>query len=220
MRTSRQTAGSKLGLFAGAGLALALAFATVGRLQSAPSRSAAGFWSGLAVNGSQYTRFSNIQQMTDFADVVILGRIDTVARGRIFVGDPNAGERGKAYYLSASVIVDEILAGKPLVGDESKLTIELFAPSIDAIPAVLGSVPKEQTVFFLINKAHHPANANLASDQLAIESAYYEIIGDQAAFRNVDGRAQGRPELDPEDPMARYNGMVFTDLAAEIRSLR
>lgn len=91
---------------------------------------------------------------------------------------------------------------------------------LDAIPAVLAGVPKEPVVFFLVNKANHPANAGVSSAQLAIESAYYEIIGDQAAFRNVGGRARARPELDPNDAMAKYDGMSFSDFVAEIRSLK
>lgn len=217
MRTSKPR--PTVALLIGPILAVGLGVASFWLLAEAPSTGASSFWNGLAVNGSQYTRFGSIEEMTDFADVVVLGHMTAVSRGRVIVGDPADGERGKAYYLSASVVIDEVLAGSLLDPSGTTIIVELFAPNVDAIPTLIADVPAEQTIYFLINKAHHPANAGLSTKQLAFEAGYYEIIGDQAVFRNVGGAARARPDLDAADPLAILDGRSFSDVVALIRAL-
>lgn len=219
MRTSKPERRPTVALLVGPLLALAFGAASFWRLAQAPSAGASPFWNDLAVNGSQYTRFALLEEMTDFADLVVLGHMTKVERGRVIVGDPSAGERGKAYYLSASVVIDEVLAGAPRDPSDKTITVELFAPNVDAIPSLIADVPAEQTIYFLINKAHHPANVGLPAKQLEVEAGFYEIIGDQAVFRDVGGNAKARPELDPSDPLATLDGRRFLDLVALIRSL-
>lgn len=177
------------------------------------------FWSALAVEGSQYTRFASLREMADFSSVVVVGRITAIENGRVFVGDPNDGERGKAYYLSATLAIDEVLDGQAVDRTAKTLVVELFASNRDAIPTIMADVPTEQSIFFLLNKAQHPATAGASAAQKKVEERYYEIIGDQALLRDIGGKVATRPELDPLDPIAKYEGLTFSDVVAEVRLL-
>lgn len=178
------------------------------------------FWNLLDVEGTQYTRFSSLDDMTNAATVVLVGRITDVQPGRVIVGDPEAGERGKAYYLAASLQVEEVVHGSLLGAHDRAITVELFAPSVDAVPLVLETAPRERGLFFLLNKAKHPATEGLAPAERAQEAAYYEIMGDQALLRDVDDRATLAAAVDAPDFVLALEGRSFSAVVDEVRALQ
>jgi hypothetical protein len=121
--------------------------------------------------------------------------------------------------LNAAVEIDAVLHGELAGGSADKITVELFAPNPEAIPVIIGRVPTEQAVFFLLNKAVHPATAYLSQVERAAEGRYYEIIGSQAVLTSVDGKVQVREDVPQGEFPRGLNETSFQELVASIRRL-
>jgi len=177
------------------------------------------FWELLHIDGAQYKWFGSLEEMTAESSVVVVGHIIAVSEGRVFIPEPKYADRASAHYLNARLQVDEVVHGALAHSGASEITIELFAPNVEAIPLVLKSVPTDTSMFFLLNKAVHPATANLPPLERAAEAKYYEIMGEQARLEK-QGDIVGIPAIisDGEFP-SNLAGRKFDDVLAVIQAL-
>jgi hypothetical protein len=140
----------------------------------------AGFWTQIHVNGA-YEPYGSLGAMADAASAVVVGHFDAVSKGRVFDPEPEYGDRGAAFYLNATFVVDDVLRGSLADPSTNTITVELFVGSSSEVPKT--AVPTDRQILFLINKAAHPTNANLSAQQRTVEARYYEILGGQVQGR-------------------------------------
>jgi hypothetical protein len=205
----------------GAVIFATVVFAGLGGLSgsSASTRGEPDFWELLHAEGAQYQWFESLEDMSAASSVVIVGRIVSVTDGRVFNPEPEYGERGKVYYLAATVEVESVLHGSLARAGARSITVELFAPNVAAIPLIKESTPSETSIFFLLNKAVHPATAGLSRQDRASEAQYYEIMGEQAHLEDVSDKVSVSSAIGPDEFPQGLAGRPFADLVAEIRAL-
>lgn len=170
------------------------------------------------VDAVQYKWFNSLSEMMDEASVVVTGRIVSVTEGRTLTPEPQYGERGSAHYLNATLQIDEIVHGSLTNPVDQSITVELFAPNVEAIPQLIGRPPSARGLFFLLNKAVHPGTAGLPPEERSAEAKYYEIMGDQAAFFESDGRATLPVAIAPGEFPSDLDGRRFVELVDLVRS--
>jgi hypothetical protein len=97
---------------------------TGGRESSQVEPQQSGFWTQTQVNGT-YESYGTLGAMADAASVVVVGRFDGVSKGRVFAPEPEFGDRGAAFYLNATFVVDEVLRGSLADPSTKAITVEL-----------------------------------------------------------------------------------------------
>jgi hypothetical protein len=190
------------------------------RRPQAEARPGSDFWDLLTVDGAQYKWFSSLDEMTGFASVVVQGHITSVSQGRAIIPDAAHADRSAAYYLNATVSIDRVLHGAVADPSSSVLTIELFTPDRSRIPAIIAETPSDEEIFFLINKAVHPATAGLDPLARAAEAKYYEILGEQGRLAIVSGLVKVAGSVDSSQFPSELDGRSLESVASMIGSVR
>jgi hypothetical protein len=147
--------------------------------------------------------------MVRAADVVVRGEITAVVPGRVF------GTRHDAplHYASATLEIDAVLAGRPLVAHRSTLTLEI--PLFDG-PSSIADLPAwGEGVFILRNKGTSAREAGSSAAQVRDESAYYRLLTFTGLVVNDRGDAL---TADDSGPLASLSGRPFEAAVAAIEA--
>lgn len=178
-----------------------------------------GFWGQLHTDGLQYAWYSSLEEMVEASSAVVVGQITSVKPGRTVTPEPQYALRASAHYLDATVAVDAVLAGELHDQTARVITIELFAANVDAIPLIIDSAPDGRAIYFLLNKAVHPATVGLSSGERAAEARYYEIMGSQAVLIDEGGFVAVRTDVPAGEFPRGLQGTNFDAMADAIASL-
>jgi hypothetical protein len=179
-------------IIATATLLSVVGLAAIGALvvQNQVEKTSDRFWRLASFQGASGPRFDTLADLVVASDVVVLGRIASVERGRVF-GTPHADNPNPAseqiHYAAVAVNVERVLDGALVDGAASELTLELPVSSPDAIPQLAKSVPSEQSVLFLFNAGLSAAAQGLPDDVQARESKYYALLAFGAVMRDIGG---------------------------------
>jgi len=167
---------------------------------------------GSLVEATEIEPTGSLGELTESADAVVRARIISVEPGRIF-----GGRTGHPlHYASATLAVDEVLAGALPPPDVERLTLEipLFAgpEAIDVLRA-----DGFDAVFFLRNKGESARAAGLSARDQAIEAAFYRLVNFGAVVASESGAA-----VTTEGPTAiqALAGLPFGEVLDRVRDAR
>jgi len=176
-------------------------------------------WEPLRLN-AVYAEYGSFAELVAESTVVVVGSITSVAPGRKVGGDSKLGERDTVYYLSAILEIEEVLHGAPKDPTARTVTLELFAPNIDAAEAILANPPRDRGLFFLINKADHVATVGLSADRRRLEEAYYEAAWPEGVIVERAGTAVPVGAIESDDFLVPWRGKPFGELVQAVRAVR
>ncbi len=173
------------------------------------------FWSALALRGMAAESYDTLEDLAKSADLVVVGTILSVERGREWVAIPeyvdDAALSGQAYARFATVtitiqqIVGPVRAPLP---DPSLVKLEAYLPSPGALSILKDNVPRERSIFFLRNKGE--------SDSVE----FYRFTNDeQGLVRDVDGRLRISPAGE-DHFLTLLDGEPFDDILAKVVRIR
>jgi hypothetical protein len=165
-------------------------------------------WRGVVASTEVEPLPATLGEMVASADAVVRGRIVAVVPGRVF------GSRSDhpLHYASATLEVDDVLAGALAPAHRSSLTLEI--PLFDG-PASIADLPAwGESVFLLRNKGTSAREAGQSRTRVAAESAYNRLLTFTALVVNDDGIALA---ADDPGPLAALSGRPFEAVVAEIR---
>ena len=165
-------------------------------------------WSGSLFATEVEPQAATLAEMTRAADAVVRGRIVDVVPGRVF-GDNDR----PLHYASATVVVDELLAGALPEAHRSRLTLEI--PLFDG-PESIGELPAwGEAIFFLRNKGESARAAGLDRDVQAGEGRFYRLLTFTSLVVNADGTALTDGGA---GPLAELGGLGFRDALVRVRA--
>ena len=161
-------------------------------------------WSGSLHATEVEPQAATLDELTRAADAVVRGRIVEVVPGRSF---------GGLHYASATVAVDELVAGALPGSHRSRLTLEI--PLFDG-PDSISEVPAwGEAIFFLRNKATSARAAGLGVDRQASEAAFYRLLTFTSLIVNVDGTALADPAV---GALSALTGVGFDEAGERARA--
>ena len=167
---------------------------------------------GSLVEATEIEPAGSLGELTESADAVVRARIISVEPGRIF-----GGRTGHPlHYASATLAVDEVLAGALPPSDVERLTLEipLFGgpEAIDVLRA-----DGFDAVFFLRSKGESARAAGLSAQDQAIEAAFYRLVNFGAVVASESGEA-----VTTEGPAAiqALAGLPFGEVLDRVRGAR
>lgn len=172
------------------------------------------FWSHFHVVGSEVEQYDSLDSMAAAADVVFLGRVTSVAKGRIF-GDANSGnpEETQVQYATLTVDVERLLAGS-LPSDTRYVSLEMIMFDSE-ITSMAANLPAEDSIFFLRNKGIEAQSLGLPSERIEEESSFYRLVIGAALLRVFDGHVVPSVGTDAEFLLA-LDGVPVDDVIAQI----
>lgn len=138
---------------------------------------------------------ASLRELTRSSDAVVRGEIISIVPGRVF-GDPDGHP---LHYASATLRVDDLIAGSLAKGDELLLTLEI--PLFDG-PASIATLPAwGESIFFLRSK---------------VDPGFYRLLGFDGLVVNDDGVA-----LTASDAplLADLSGTPFDEVVETIRNV-
>jgi hypothetical protein len=155
-------------------------------------------WRGVFAGSEVEPVPATLRDLVASADVVVRGRITAVVPGRVFGGDDGLA------YASATLEVDELLAGGLPRRDRSWVTLEI--PLFDG-PDSIGDLPVwGDGAFVLRNKGTSARIAGQSAATVRTESAYYRLLTFTGLVVDDDGTARTAPE---SGPLAALNGREY-----------
>jgi hypothetical protein len=167
-------------------------------------------WRGVVASTEGEPLPATLDQMVGSADAVVRGRIVAVVPGRVF------GSRtdGPLHYASATLEIDDVVAGAPAPAHRSSLTLEI--PLFDGPSSITDLPAWGESVFLLRNKGTSARQAGLSRARIAAESPYYRLLTFTALVVNDDGIAL---TADDPGPLAALSGRPFEEVVADIRGV-
>ncbi len=159
---------------------------------SAPNRLRS--WTG-DLQATEVEAPASLRELTRSSDVVVRGEITSIVPGRVF-GDPDGHP---LHYASATLRVDDLLAGSFAPTNGSLLTLEI--PLFDG-PASIATLPAwGESIFFLRNK---------------VDPEFYRLLSFHGLVVNDGGVA-----LTASDAplLAGLSGMLFDEAVETVRDL-
>lgn len=160
-------------------------------------------WSGSLEATEVEPQAATLNELTRAADAVVRGRIVDVVPGRVF---------GGLHYASATVAVDELVAGALPESHRSRLTLEI--PLFDG-PASISELPAwGEAIFFLRNKGTSARAAGLSADRQASEAAFHRLLTFTSLLVNADGTALADPDV---AALSSLTGVGFDEAVQRVR---
>jgi hypothetical protein len=151
---------------------------------------------------------ATLDELTRAADAVVRGRIVEIMPGRVFGTDERA-----LHYASATVAVDELLAGSLPGAHRSWLTLEI--PLFDG-PDSIGELPAwGEAIFFLRNKGESARAAGLGREVQASEAAFHRLLTFTSLVVNADDVALADAAA---GPLGALTGLGFGDALGRVRA--
>lgn len=175
------------------------------------------FWELLAVNGSAIAHFDTLDGMADEADLVVVGRIVSVAPGRE-VRDLDAEAEGYAreeasvYFADATLIVDEAIKGDP--GKEVKL--QLLLPQPGVLEQVQADLPSERGIYFLRDMGAYFAKENPDSGLATTLEDTFDFVSPQGLIRDLGGSVGANAD-EGDTWLHELARRTFTEVLADAR---
>jgi hypothetical protein len=187
------------GVLIGAGLALVLTlnYVAEGGVASLEQRSNT-FWGSLGIQGQEAEFYESLPEMALASDVVVLGRVESVSEGRVFVMEapPDVPVEDVTFrYVSMSIAVSRTLRHLP--GPPEKIAIEMMLPTATTLGDLKGSIPEEETLFFLRSKGLDLERREKPDRVVSQEMPFYRLVSSQGLLRNIGG--QTHPNVGAED---------------------
>lgn len=173
------------------------------------------FWALVGVEGMAAEEFGSLEESARSADLVVVGRIGEVTKGREWVANPayvdNPALADVAYARFATAWIEpEAILGTPHVPfGGGRIPLELDLVRADLLPELVASVPQERAVFFLRDKADHGA----------APGEFFRLTNfDQGLLRELDGKVETF-QTGQDDFLSRLGGQSFDDLVARLKGI-
>ena len=165
-------------------------------------------WSGSLQATEVERQATTLAELTRAADAVVRGRIVEVLPGRVF-----GSHDRPLHYASATVAVDELLAGVLPGAHRSRLTLEI--PLFDG-PDSIGDLPAwGEAIFFLRNKGESARAAGLGRDIQASEAAFHRLLTFTSLVVNTGDTALADADA---GPLGALTGLDFGDALHRVRA--
>ncbi|HEX5015343.1 MAG TPA: hypothetical protein VFV72_14430 [Candidatus Limnocylindrales bacterium] len=174
----------------------------------------ASFWSTLRISGTEAEHYDSIGQLAQSADLVVVGRIDSIERGREWVAvEPElvdvAGDFAYARFALATISVDRVLGGAT---DRATVPVEFLIISWDQVDRLRGVIPHDPAIFFLRQKRGE------SSDE------FYRLVNiSQGSVGSDNGKALitrvGAGGDADDDFLTDLNGQNFEGIVADVERL-
>jgi hypothetical protein len=158
-------------------------------------------WADTVVEAIELERYASLAQMTRGSDAVVVGRVASVAAGRV------VGRAGSALqYAAVTVMVDEAVAGSLPGEHATQLTLEvpLFGGA-EQLHELRSALPTAESLFFLRNKG-------------AGEADFYRLVVMRGVVVNRDGAAEVTPG--DGDFLDALDGIPFDEVVSGVRRSR
>jgi len=205
-------------------VAFVVVLAFVSTAPQRPNRgSSDAFWRvANSVNGIDAETYDSLEGMTQAADVVAVGVLEDVTRGRTFVADREIAARigdpyydeAFAYYALANLRVREVVVGdSSLVG--STLPVEIFASQRGKLEQLLAQPALDTGLFFLRSKGAEARALGFSNAAQQAEQPYFRLVTSTALVRDFDGIAATLPGAD--EFLARFDATRFDDALVAVR---
>ena len=165
-------------------------------------------WTGSLDATEVEAQATTLKELTRTADAVVRGRIVGVVPGRVF-----GSHDRPLHYASATVAVDELLAGALPGAHRSRLTLEI--PLFDG-PDSIGELPAWGiAIFFLRNKGESARAAGLGRDIQEREAAFHRLLTFTSLVVNADEVALADAAA---GPLGALTGLGFGDALDRVRA--
>jgi hypothetical protein len=193
----------------GAVFAISLA---AGVLRSAPALEdgarARQFFGSVAVAGISSTQVGSLTDLVKASDLVVVGRIAAVEKGREWLADPSLRGTGKeaeamARFATLSIDVEDTVVG---AASGSQVKMEIFLPKADSLGKLKASIPRGRALFFLHEKR-----------EPGVSGIYRFVTDAESFYLDVDGTVQA-PAGDDSAVAASLTGQPFIALVAQTRA--
>jgi hypothetical protein len=145
--------------------------------------------SGALVGASQVEVAHTLEALIASADAVVLGRVESVERGRSFGSDSY-----RLHYAAVTVRVTEVLAGS--ADDAVLLEVPLFG-GLGQLDSIRQDMLGTQRLLFLRDKGTSARDAGLPVATQRAESAYHRLVTFGSEVLEADGVAVVPPDDGP-----------------------
>jgi len=167
------------------------------------------------VEGVDAEVFGSLEESARSADLVVVGRITEVTKGREWVANPayldipELADVAYARFATAWIEPEAVLGSPRLPVPLDRIPLELDLLQADLLPELVANVPRERAIFFLRDKADHGA----------APGEYFRFTNfDQGLIRELDGRVETFP-TGPDQFLSRLSGQPFGDVVARLKAI-
>ena len=158
------------------------------------------------VEALESERYASLRALTHASDAIVRGTVTAVQPGRTF-GDP-AGT--PLHYASATISIDEVVAGELRSEDGAELTLEIpLFDGLDSIGMIEESLVGGEGVFLLRNKGSSALEAGLSVAEQVADAGYYRLVVFGAVVGNESGVAGAG--TDESGVLAELDGLPFAE---------
>lgn len=205
---SRRRLPGRLLLAITAGILLPIAGLIASRIPSGEVVDAASsqrFWSLLYIRALEVEHYDSLATMAQASDTVLVGVVESVRLGR------QVGESYPISYAVVTVRPRDILKGP----DSELVSLEVVLPSSDRLTALQASLPQEDAIFFLRDKAAEALRLGLPDAEIAAGKGYFRLVSSQGVLRNLNGRI-GIPIASEDAFLLQLSGKAFAPIMDEV----
>jgi hypothetical protein len=169
------------------------------------------FWNPISMSQPAVMRdwmFESVEDLVDFADLIVLGRISRAHIGEDWLFHPDEPAQP---FLYAQITIDEVLKGDPVSREPGSVEFQLTILGLDGQPPHPSSVPGNQALFFLVHEATYRQQVGLPPRSPGIAPYAYFDPAPEAVMRNIDGVVR----LVKPDEMSDVYGTDYYPLSLE-----
>jgi hypothetical protein len=173
------------------------------------------FWSAVAVRGMAAESYDSLEDLAQNADLVVVGTILSVDRGRewvaipAYVDDPFLSDEAFARFATLTIAVQQIIGPvRTPLPDPSSVKLEAYLPRPGTMALLRENVPRERSIFFLRNKGK--------TDSVDF---YRFTNDDQGLLRDFDGLVRISPTGE-DHFLTHLDGERFEDILANVVKAR
>lgn len=171
------------------------------------------FWRSTQINGMAAENYDSLAELSRSADLVVIGRIEKVAKGREWIGipeyvdDPVHGESAWIRFATVTIAIEDVIGPiRTPLPDRSEVQLEVFLPNSTVFDELRANVPGERAAYFLRNKRD------------GIE--FYRFTNDeQGLLREFQGRVRMAPAGETHF-LTHLDGRPFDNVMSEVASAR
>jgi hypothetical protein len=165
-------------------------------------------WAG-TLQATELEQAASLEELVRSADAVVRGQIVAVEPGRVF------GAPGKElHYASATLRVDDLIAGSSASTHATQLTVEI--PLFDGPDSISRLPDWGHAAFILRNKGTSARESGLGAEHQAEEARYYRLL----SFGSLVVDDAGVAVTDPDAPLlADLDGKPFEQVVERLESI-
>lgn len=168
------------------------------------------FIAPLQLRGMAAEEYADLTDLAKGADLVVVGRIADIERGRElvaapdFIDDPVVGDIAYARFAVAKIEVERSLTKGLQV--RSAVEVEILIRTWDQVSALQKQLPNERALFFL-----HHKSAEADGRYYRLVNVHHGLIGSTGGAAVVPGR-----DVDGNGFLAALEGRSFDDVVAQV----